>query len=119
MNTAIRVHHPFRARLVTEYYDGPMAGIGFRNDDAMYFRIVAWDEGYRTRIYAVGVIDPVLAKEIWAPLEHVEPSRLPIWANKHRVVGDQAALQTSVVKKSAANSACQGARKNVRHVIGR
>jgi hypothetical protein len=61
-------------------------------------------------------IDELVVQPLMVPLAVVVRDEL---GDRSPKVTKPRTVQTSVVKKSAANSACQWARKNVRHVIGR
>lgn len=73
-------HSYFAAVLGTEYFDGPMAGVGVLPDkSAHYFKIVGWDDEHSGRVFATAEIPTRIAEALWTVFEAVEPPRLPEW----------------------------------------
>ena len=66
--------------IILEYFDGPMSGFGFlSNGDAIYFRIIGWDQELWQRVFAIALVPVRHVQNIWDLFTAIEAPRKPIW----------------------------------------
>jgi hypothetical protein len=88
----------FERVLGLEYFDGPMAGVGYcLNGETYYVRIVGWDEAHLERLFALAAIPRDLADRVWGVFEAVETPRFPVWYPQSDGLGDVRAAVNSVM----------------------
>lgn len=72
---------PFTRLVATEIYDGPTAGLVICDitNESYVFRLQAWDDDQKRRVFSLAALDDLNATELLASLRSAEEPRWPEW----------------------------------------
>ena len=78
--TARPVRSPFDRLVALDIYDGPVSGVAFCADGSeALFRLQAWDDHQRTRVYAMSSVGRGAASAVLEIVSQYEKPRWPEW----------------------------------------
>jgi hypothetical protein len=98
---------PFERLIAFGIYDGPTSGIIFCRDsqEPFLFRLLAWDERQKQRVFSLAVLDGLVVTETVRQLEGLEPANWPEWWLSGKWQGDEQvrvrAMLTSLTTSTA------------------